>query len=344
MREEAGRIDRYGKKYGWIAFHEAAGRLEDEGRLPQRHWGEGHGPDADIDPSFPEPAAAARIQLGDWLSGFPASDAEWLRKDAHTVPDGLLVVPNLRNSPGPWVLVWGQLSQGSDIPGRHVFALTPSACVSVADLPGEAQKLREASHPGRWEMPRPSPHYYLYAGEIPWSPHYDEPSDEPPLGDAIGDGVSAQYLWEDHHSTLNRAGGATVPGRAFAQMFELHGAPQTFDLFEPDGRRASVSCRPDDPWEGNLLYIRGDLLRRFLEAKSAELLWLAWGERQVVSDSFSPEQRPEIISIYKRDGNLHRRVVVLDRSSMTPLEHAPSARAAGDEKAGKKSRESTEER
>lgn len=42
------RIERYGKRYGWIGFHIMAGLLSDRGQPPE-------GLEVDIDPAFPQP-------------------------------------------------------------------------------------------------------------------------------------------------------------------------------------------------------------------------------------------------------------------------------------------------
>ncbi|MCW3107981.1 MAG: hypothetical protein JWQ09_2487, partial [Segetibacter sp.] len=51
-RKDAGKVDRYGKKYSWIAYFEVAGLLLDQGLLPDRYTSRIS--DIDIDPSFPE--------------------------------------------------------------------------------------------------------------------------------------------------------------------------------------------------------------------------------------------------------------------------------------------------
>jgi hypothetical protein len=47
---EAGKIDRYGKKYSWIVFFELAGYREDNGLLHEFFTKHDRIPEADIDP------------------------------------------------------------------------------------------------------------------------------------------------------------------------------------------------------------------------------------------------------------------------------------------------------
>lgn len=318
MRDGEGKIDRYGKKYGWIALHEMEGRLEDEGRLPSRRWAEGHGPDADIDPSFPQPVPPVGVQLGDWLGEAETPDLDWLRHDEQSTPDELIVASSLDGEPGPWVLAWAQISQGDDLPGRRVFSLVPCGLVSEDDVPRVTRDLQSVSHPGRWALPEPLPHHYIYAGEIPWNPLF-APSEEDSDPQQVGTGLSNEYAWESYHSSLNEAGGAIVPTREFAEMFQLHGAPQTFDLFEADGQRATISCRPDAPWRGSLLYLRGDLLARYIASRGGRLVWIAWGERELLDDPPRHHVDPQVAEIYERNENMHRRVLILDTAAMSPV-------------------------
>lgn len=46
------KVDRYGKKYSWIAYFKLSGWLQDQGFLSRRQ-DEGRTWDVDIDPSFP---------------------------------------------------------------------------------------------------------------------------------------------------------------------------------------------------------------------------------------------------------------------------------------------------
>lgn len=74
---------------------------------------------------------------------------------------------------------------------------------------------------------------------------------------------------------------AYVPARQIADELGLTNRPQTYDLFDPDGRRASLSFRYG---EGLLnmqefTFIRKDLLDRYLKQSGQRLAWAIYGER-----------------------------------------------------------------
>jgi hypothetical protein len=59
---DGGKIDRYGKKYSWIALYELAGFRQDNNLLPERYSDEPRIRYADIDPSFPDPAQGYEVK------------------------------------------------------------------------------------------------------------------------------------------------------------------------------------------------------------------------------------------------------------------------------------------
>jgi hypothetical protein len=92
------------------------------------------------------------------------------------------------------------------------------------------------------------------------------------------------YRWEGYHSFLNRAGGTDVPAKELATTFDLCSQAQTFDLFEKNGKIASLSVKYSGTNPGNiqeLTYLRKDLLNQFLEKNGYALIWMIWGEREL---------------------------------------------------------------
>lgn len=91
-----------------------------------------------------------------------------------------------------------------------------------------------------------------------------------------------EYSWESYHSVVNEAGVTSVLARQLTDVLNLRGQPQTFDMFDPHGKRASITCRHgDDHWNSeHFVYIRRDLLDTFLAEKDLRMVWVAWGERQ----------------------------------------------------------------
>jgi hypothetical protein len=287
-RSQAAKAERYGKKYGWIGYYTAAGRLDDAGRLELRH---DRLADVDLDPSFPEPPQAAPISLPDWARPTPANERIWVRKGVVKVPDDLLHRSAIDGAPGPWVAVYGDLETVDQAPGRFVWGHLRGMLVGAEDTDAVERALRERRYPGNDWVPQARKDYYVFAGEIPWHTDFAaDPPDDPskPLyvrtidvddeRTVDAEVLAHEYNWEDYHSALNRAGGTLVPSQAFSSAFDLRALPQTFRQATPDGSVASISFSAPTGYSGDLLYLHEDLLARYADGRS--LIVFLWGERQ----------------------------------------------------------------
>ena len=96
--------------------------------------------------------------------------------------------------------------------------------------------------------------------------------------------------WEDHRSTIVDSRSVAIPCRQIADAFSLCGQPQSFDLFEKDGRRASITFGCGEGWgeRQKFTYLREDLLKRYLAEINGELIWVIWGERYQASQNQDP--------------------------------------------------------
>lgn len=131
--------------------------------------------------------------------------------------------------------------------------------------------------------------HYTFAGEIPWhSTFAAEPLAESGPNTYRGHvrGTNAEFeilahefSWGSHHSEMNQAGGARIPSHDFSMQFDLRGLPQSFDQCLPDGTRATVTLSGVDGLEGDVLYIREDLLFQYIGDRA--IVWFASGEREL---------------------------------------------------------------
>lgn len=164
--DEHGKVDRYGKKYSWIAYFELGGWLRDQGLLSEtedygRTW------DVDIDPSFPSQTPEHRLVSADLLGDTGLSLTEWIKKGP---------TPNLRpyfrqaailGESGPWVALDGFVGQQDESRGRGLFAFVRSFLVPKSEAKVFAAFLAKQRLGGRRLPEKPKCHY-TFAGEIPW--------------------------------------------------------------------------------------------------------------------------------------------------------------------------------
>ena len=291
------KIDRYGKKYSWIAYFEMYGVRFDEGNLPDWRQGE-RCPDADIDPSFPEPARSWQPPLPDLFTRTPAEPRAWITDGPTPDYTHLLFLEEVDGKKGPWVLLDGFIEQTSDEDERRVFTFLRGLLVGHDRTEDLLAAFEEIEYPGNMAIPEPGEDHYTYAGEIPWSPHFGKYLREPDgkatrdIREAFawhaGEGISVEvpvyhFAWESYHNSLNQVSGITVPAPALCERLRLSNRQGEWDLYVSEGRVGAryreFKC-DGDTFRSYLLYIRADLMRRYLEYTSQTLVWLLWGERE----------------------------------------------------------------
>ena len=295
-----GKTDRYGKKYSWIAFYELVGFRQDKDLLPD-YYDDPRISDADIDPSFPDALQEYKLVKEDFLEDREISAQEWVSKSADPDLTPYLKVDQLCGEQGPWVLLDGSLSHRDEQVNRDVFISLRGLIVKSEESEAIVKRLKQRKTDGL-STPRCPEDHYTYAGEIPWCDTYPKNSWEELSFRPRMETVEAEQkkdkkfkilvpvrknCWEDYHSAIVAGRNVVTPSRQIAKTFRLHGQPQSFDLFEKDGRRASITFRYGEEWGEmqQFTYLREDLLERYLAEINGELIWKIWGERRLVSQN-----------------------------------------------------------
>ncbi len=323
--ERPGRVERYGKKYAWIAFFEQAGRLIDAGALQRDEYYGGRLSDVDIDPSFPHAPPPAPIDLPAWARTTPAARNRWLTSGIVAVPDELLRREELEGHSGPWVALHGfLLDERADL-DRRVFGFVRGLLLPPGRWADLAEGVRGTAYLANNRIPEEGSDYYTFAGEIPWCDTFARAwvavdSDVPHLDIVeLADGREIEveipvhrYSWESYHSVTNEAGGFPVPARAISTHLGLLGGDRRLDLFDQAGREASLVYRAPHGFRDSseLVYLREDLLLDYCTATGREFGWIVWGERELhhVAHGHVPDS---VLRIYRANRNAHRRVVSL---------------------------------
>lgn len=364
--EDGGWVDGYGRKYSWIATCEFAGFRDDLGLLKsewedeQENWTH-----VDLDPSFPEQLPSYELVPGDLLGDREQDLRDWVSSGPSHTFEEILVLDELQGERGPWVLLWGYVSQDDREAKRRMFCFLQGALIDASEAEEVTGTVGRVENVDLHTMHVPDTHY-TYAGEIPWCETY--PANEPFSvtittgyetatvtetetryvrgdermsreeyflvvlerfgGDSSEDTEShvgepmftrmeriAQEMgirqveesvtkeveapeavvcdvtmpvrghgWEDYHSELNPSTGANTPARQIADVLGLVGRPQTFDLYDSSGRRASATFQHGGRFSDKqeFTYLRKDLLDRYLKESAQRLMWHIFGERAIL--------------------------------------------------------------
>ena len=320
-RNEPDKTERYAKKYGWIGFYEKVGVLADAKILSQKPRSRRCNPIVDIDPSFPRVPPNLPLEMPDWTASTQEDDREWLGCGEVTVPDALLRMPKIGEHEGPWIAVNGFLEQSNKVLGRQTFGFIRGILAERDDVGRVLKLLTTQDYLGNDFIAGEPSDYYTFAGEIPWSDEFatddDYDGESGPYRGRIGgyrdkhpviEVLSHCYAWESYHSSANKVSNFSVPSKSFSKQFDLRSLPSSFYQIVPDSTLATISLSPPEHFQrdGNVLYLREDLLREYANAKDMELIWAVWGERNLTNLGYNyPDWCQEI---YKRHGHLWRRI------------------------------------
>ena len=325
------KTDRYGKKYSWIAFFELYGLRQDNGQVEKsEEIAFERVSECDIDPSFPEQPGSWTPTLPDIFRNAPEDPAAWLRAGLVPRYDHLLQRTSVDAIRGPWVLLNGFIEQTQADDPRVVFSFLRGLLIPNTRLPGLRQKLERTQYPGNDAIPRPYEDHYTFAGEIPWSLNFGrglrsrsgkarrnvQLSFERWAGMRRPSGISIEvpvheFGWESYHSFANQAGGVETPAPALCEQLHLTNRPQRFDLYDMNGRQATLYRRVTGNANGWLFYMRASALRKYLESTAQRLVWVIWGERNF-SGASGMHHREDLRRVFHDYPHIHKRLIVYE--------------------------------
>lgn len=276
-------VERYGKKYGLIAFWEAAGRCVVSGAIDDDRL-----MSVDLDPSFPERPAPDPVALPTWIRTRHRTDEAWVRGSV-ALPASYL---QLKDDSGEWICLHGfHAEDDTERNRRSTFAFVWGVFTAAGQWQAFADAVRQHGM-GRNRIPEGGEDYFTFAGEIPWSQAFatyertnpdDDHDDQYRAGDKFVplEGSTHSYQWESHHSVTNQAGGAPVPSLRICESLALRAQAQSFELVDADGQLATRNFITGDEERGSRMLVRRDLLDQYCERTSQDFGWVLWGERDI---------------------------------------------------------------
>ncbi len=294
MGGDSHKVDRYGKKYGWIAYFEMWGVRYAQGRLSE--WRSARSSNADIDPTFPLEASGIDLPLPDLFSDQPTDTGEWLLSGPQPDYHDILELEEIDSLSGPWVVLDGFLEQNATTDDRQVFTFLRGVLVDSGEANRLCKLFTSLEYPGNDAIPEEPGYYYTYAGEMPFSSIPGMPFTDEREGDHADYMVSAnrgssngvavdipvqKYNWESYHSVLNQCSGASLPSKRLCEALSLRYRANKWDLYDDSGV-ASLYRKIGEYGShttGTFSYLRRDLLESYLTQSGKVLMWLIWGER-----------------------------------------------------------------
>jgi hypothetical protein len=168
------KVDRYGKKYSWIAYYELMGYRSDK-NLISSFWGGDtyRESESEVDPSFPlldEIKFPANVNL---LSG-PRRMDRWLGSASKPNLNPYKEI-RLKSSKDDWVLVEGNIGQLNEATAKRNSVFVDGIFVNGAEKKELIKFLRSAEYLGNDLIPDLPEVRFEYVGEIDWHPEYSNP-------------------------------------------------------------------------------------------------------------------------------------------------------------------------
>ncbi len=317
--DETGRIDRYGKKYSWIAFFEMYGVRLDAGLLAEHRLLD-RTSDCDIDPSFPSDRQILKVEMPKVFWRAPQSHIRWLRHGPSPTHLDLLTPEVVDGQPGPWLLLDGFVRLVGTH-NREVWTFLRALLMKESIVSRLQERIDRATYLGNHRIPEAADDFYTFAGEVPWSPRYgaalrrQNGSSKPHREDAVEWRSSGRgpypvevpvhhWAWESHHSPLNRVSGVKFPAPALCDFSGLQSRAGSFDLYDPRGQVVSIYRQLDSAESGShLVYMRKDLVQDYLTATDQRLVWIPWGERTLHHDEFERRLPEDLQTVMAEHAN-----------------------------------------
>ncbi|WP_191487193.1 hypothetical protein [Pseudomonas sp. FEN] len=329
MGNDKHKVDRYGKKYGWIAYFEMWGVRYAQGLLAEER--DARPSDADIDPTFPLEAASIDLLLPDLFSGQPTGPGDWMVRGPQPDYRDILEIAEIDGLTGPWVVLDGFLEQNAPADDRQVFTFLRGVLVDSREVDRLCTLFTSLEYPGNDAIPEVPGYYYTYAGEMPFSSIPGLPVADEQEGDHAEYMVSAdrwsnngvaidipvqKYNWESYHSVVNQNNGANLPSKLLCEALSLRYRANKWDLYDASGV-ASLYREVGEHGSqvsGSFSYLRHDLLDSYLAHSGKALVWLMWGERGFHHRSAEAHNLHEY---YADHQHIHKRAHIYQPASST---------------------------
>lgn len=307
------KIDRYGKKYSWIAYYELAGILDDVGLL-HNEWNEYRPIASDIDPSFPEKDSSIELLKDNFLGDKSINTKEWIETDIPIELDSLLYGKLLEKEEHTFICMYGYFCSKNSKIGRQRFTFVRPLIVNNEDYDDFFSLLSKQDLGGRW-LPEIQTNSNIFAGEM-HLPYVGCASNLVEMsfitgyklvGD-INDEEDNEFLYllkkfgnysEIRQQPITRDFKVLLPtmeyyyetdfshdtGRSISYEIssseKLRPQSQSFEMLDANGKKASVNTVYSKDYNNHqhFVFLRKDILDHFLDNNNMKMVWAIWGEK-----------------------------------------------------------------
>lgn len=250
--EKLGKIDRYGKKYAWISYFELAGYRDDLNLI--KKWDENRLSQYHIDPSFPLKLKKVEFNNRNLIYDCSIDLKMWLNEFTNFIFSKLLMREELINNKAQWIAMSGLIYQNSSDYNQQTVIRIESGIFLNSENNFSIKNLIDYLKDHNVANNKVG---IIFAGEIPWSPIYQDFQEE---GKLLS--LTNRYFVEvetDIDSEID------IPTKDLSVFLKLIKNGRNFEYFDNDGKKGIITCKPSssNDLKGDLIYIRTDLLKKY---------------------------------------------------------------------------------
>ena len=288
--DNSSKIERYGKKFSWIAYFELYGYLKLYKRVNTKYEPGFRITDIDIDPTFP--TKPPKVQLFNKCL-FPSINEDvqkWVLSDVYGYLKNLYI-NQLPDFDDEWILLDASLKQGGY--DTKVFIYLKTMLLEKNETQRFSDKLYSKDyHPGDYG------YYYLLGGEISWAEILKSEIDYDEFKILL---PCLSFNWESYHSQLNNVSNFLFLSPILVKQLVLRFNLNDLSFYTKDGKKAAIYI-----WDeySHFYYMRKELFLSFLRENNLSLVWYEtgsrYGEFSKVEKTLNPSFKDfKYVQIYK---------------------------------------------
>lgn len=300
-------IERIGKKYQWIAYHELTGRLSDLFAVhadnrdqPQLYRGPWQVDTREMDPSIlitrtmerdtsRQPATWWSPHAPRWREDPPQARIAWMRDDSRDIPDVLEQLDVTDPDGRRWLVLdigstrnQSVVDNGESVFLRMTWHTVHSLLVARGNADSLVRKLtsseRERDDPPEIEFP-----WHAYLGEYPWHPSYDQLHGDWELGTSkieVFSTIANRYVERSGHNySIKESFNLSIPSPRLVRGIGLRLAEGRSLAFCDAGGTVQFKDPSAEASGRSAALVDRAALAALLERDGLELIWIFRGEK-----------------------------------------------------------------
>ena len=263
-------VERYGKKYSWIAFFELYGQFVLKGIVETEAPNSFRVSSIDIDPTFPELPKKEQLVTKCFLPRTDEDIQKWVNRSETLL---FQEIYSIKAKDENWVLLNSRHHQQSTDGIR--IDINVDAVLLPKEKGKEALGILNNSEENRFDHDIEQ-YYYLFNGEISWgkliqTTKISEFRSEPQRLSFYS--PYAWFSWESYHSRMNNIDNVPFLAKAICDEFNLKYDIESFTFF--DNGEACTKYYHDN--FSHYYFIKERYIKEFLKKNNIVLIWCEFG-------------------------------------------------------------------